>query len=346
MKAIEDYLVETTIGDIKDGRPIRMYYQGPGNVDEKKVYLMTNPIFSEPIDGEVECPCDDPNSNFGAYGAYGAYMFSPNPVYQKVPIRFDKRDVIACDFYIDIDNNPDSDTLNTFNINAFGFGIHSDSITLCGSLHPTKVIKFFDGNMAAMHNMWANGIADPLTDDLDWNLYNHNHCVRNISIVSSLIKSAWNFLKGDKPIWDVCDRYVIINETTIQIWKTVIGMILNSEYTMLHQQLLNDYVSELEHLLDEMEKHEQGRTGGYLNITSMRRISANDPAVSVAFRLDFFNILEECNKLELLRQIPLDTRLKLIQLFNKLNKHEVVALLNHYHKGDYKSLDTMDGWEL
>jgi hypothetical protein len=74
MKAIEDYLVETTIGDIKDGRPIRMYYQGHGNAGKKKVYLMTNPIFSEPIDGEVECPCDIPNNrNFDAY--YGAYPY-------------------------------------------------------------------------------------------------------------------------------------------------------------------------------------------------------------------------------------------------------------------------------
>ena len=115
---------------------------------------------------------------------------------------------------------------------------------------------------------------------------------------------------------------------------------------MLHQHLLNDYIAELENLLDEMEKYEQGLTVGHLNITRMRRISANDPTASVALRLEFFDILQECNKLELLRQIPLDTRLKLIQLFNKLDKHEVVALLNHYHKGDYKSLDTMEGWEL
>jgi hypothetical protein len=261
-----------------------------------------------------------------------------------IPIRFDRNEAIACDVYINIDKH-DSDS-DSFHINAFGFGIHSDGITLSGALCPTTVPALVDGDMANIRDLWINGIIDPLTDDLDWRLYGYHHRVRNILIVSSLIESAWNFLKGDKPIWDVCDRYVIINETTIQIWKTVIGMILNSEYTMLHQQLLYDYVSELEHLLDEMEKHEQGRTGGYLNITSMRRISANDPAVSVAFRLDFFNILEECNKLELLRQIPLDTRLKLIQLFNKLGKHEIVALLNHYHKGDYKSLDTMDGWEL
>ena len=117
---------------------------------------------------------------------------------------------------------------------------------------------------------------------------------------------------------------------------------------MLHQSLLNDYIAELEDFLDEMEKYEQGSTGGYFNTIPMRRIciSAHDPAASVVLGLDFFNILEECNKLELLRQIPLDARLKMIQLFNKLDKHEVVALLNHYHKGDYKSLDTMEGWEL
>ena len=36
MEKIEDYLVETMIGEIKDGRPIRMYYQGTGNADDKK----------------------------------------------------------------------------------------------------------------------------------------------------------------------------------------------------------------------------------------------------------------------------------------------------------------------
>jgi len=336
MKTIEDYLVETTIGEIKDGRPIRMYYQGHGNVDEKKVSLMTNPIFSEPIDGEVECPCDNPNSNFGAYGAY---MFSPNPVYQRVPIHFDRKDAIACDFYIDIDNNPDSDTLHTFNINAFGFGIHSDGITLCGSLHPTNVLKFFDGTMAEVHNMWANGITDPLTDGLDWNLYNHNHCVRNISIVSSLIKSAWNFLKRDKPIWEFDKSFI---DTDKQAWKTVGTMILNSEYTILHQTLMNDYITEVENWFRRMEEYEKGMgpsARGYI-------ITAYAFKYAYVFMFDFFDILKECNKLELLRQIPLDTRLKMIQSFNELGKHELVALLNHYHKGDYKSLDTMEGWEL
>lgn len=350
MKAIEDYLVETTIGDIKDGRPIRMYYQGPGNVNvnEKRVplMLMTNPIFSEPIDGEVECPCDNPNSNFGAYGAY---MFSPKPVYQRVPIRFDKRDVIACDFYIDIDNNPDSDTLYTFNINAFGFGIHSDGITLCGSLHPTKVLKFFNGTMAAVHNMWANGIADPLTDELDWNLYNHNHCVRNISIVSSLIKSAWNFLKRDKPIWKF-DNAFIISAADHQSWKMLITMILNSEYTMLHQKLMHDYVALVEELFHRMEEYEKDvdplAKKGFIATTLTRKQYSYAYKSAFEFMLEFFDILKECNKLELLCQIPLETRLKLIQSFNKLGKHELVALLNHYHKGDYKSLDTMDGWEL
>jgi hypothetical protein len=338
MKTIDDYLVETTIGDIKDGRPIRMYYQGTGDANDKKVSLMIKPMFSEPIDGEVEALCYDQDRFFNVY------TFSPNPVDPMIPIRFDRKDAIACDVYIKIEES-DSDS-DSFNINAFGFGIHSDGITLCGSLHPTTTLNLFDSRIASIRDLWIKGITDPITDDLDWKLYGDDHLIRNIPIVSGIIESAWNFLKGDKPIWELRDRYVIINETTIQIWKTVIGMILNSEYTMLHQQLLNDYVSELEHLLDGMEKYEQGRTGGYLNITSMRRISANDPAVSVAFRLDFFNILEECNKLELLRQIPLDARLKMIQLFNKLNKHEVVALLNHYHKGDYKSLDTMEGWEL
>jgi hypothetical protein len=348
MKAIEDYLVETTIGDIKDGRPIRMYYQGHGNAGKKKVYLMTNPIFSEPIDGEVECPCDIPNNrNFGAY--YGAYMFSPNPVYQKVPIRFDKRDAIACDFYISINDNPDSDTLHTFNINAFGFGIHSDGITLCGSLHPTKVLKFFDGNMAAMHNMWANGITDPLTDDLDWDLYNHDHCVRNISVVSSLIKSAWNFLKRDKPIWKF-DNSFIISAADHQSWKMVITMILNSEYTMLHQQLMDDYVALAEELFHRMEVYEKDvdllAKKGLIVTTLTRKQYSYSYQPAFEFMLEFFDILGECNKLELLRQIPLDTRLKMIQSFNELGKHELVALLNHYHKGDYKSLDTMEGWEL
>ena len=344
MEKIEDYLVETTIGEIKDGRPIRMYYQGTGNADAKKVLLMENPIFYEPIDGEVEALCYDQDRSFNAY------TFSPNPVDPMIPIRFDRKDAIACDFYIDIDNNPDSDTLNTFNINAFGFGIHSDGITLCGSLHPTKVIKFFDGTMASVHNMWVNGITDPLTDDLDWNLYNNDHCVRNISIVSSLIKSAWNFLKRDKPIWEF-DNTFIISAAAHQSWKMLITMILNSEYTMLHQRLMNDYdtfVEELFHRMEEYEKDvDQLAKKGFIVTTLMRKqysYSYQQPAFE--FMLEVFDILKECNKLELLCQIPLDTRLKLIQSFNKLGKHELVALLNHYHKGDYKSLDTMEGWEL
>ena len=342
MKKIEDYLVETTIGDVKDGKPIPFYYQGNGNADYKKMSIMVNPLFSEPIDGEVEVP--GTLYNFDVF--YG-YMFSSNPVQSKVPIRFDKKDAIACDVYIDIENS-DSNSLDpkSFNINAIGFNIHSDGITLCCSLYPNTVPKLFDSTIENVHDLWINGIKDPLTDDLNWKLYGYNHRIRNMSLIRSLIESAWNFLKGNKPIWDVRERYFIIDETAIQIWKTVIRMILNSEYTMLHQSLLNDYITELEDLLNEMEKYEQGRTGGYLNITSMRHISATDPAASVVLRLDFFDILEECNKLELLRQIPLDTRLKMIQLFNKLDKHEVVALLNHFHKGDYKSLDTMDGWEL
>ena len=349
MKAIEEYLLETTIGDIKDGRPIRMYYQGPGNVNEKRVplMLMTNPIFSEPIDGEVECPCDTPYSpNSGVY--YGAYVFSPNPVYQKVPIRFDKRDAIACDFYISINDNPNSDNINTFNINKFEFGIHSDGITLCGSLHPTKVIKFFDGPMAKVHNMWVNGIADPLTDDLDWNLYNKDHRVRNISIVSSLIKSAWNFLKGDKPIWEFDNRF-IIPPADHQSWRMLITMVLNSEYTMLHQTLMNDYnalVEELFHRMEECEKDVDPLANKGYAVTLIMRKYKYPLQSSFEFMLEFFDILKECNKLELLRQIPLETRLKMIQLFNERGKHELVALLNHYHKGDYKSLDTMEGWEL
>jgi hypothetical protein len=316
-----------------------MYYQGTGNANDKKVSLMTKPMFSEPIDGEVEAPVIY-NKDF----YYGAYVFSPDPMLSPpiVPIRFDKKDAIACDVYIDIENS-DSDS---FHINAFGFGIHSDGITLCGSLHPTTTLNLFDSRITSIRDLWIKGITDPITDDLDWKLYGDDHLIRNIPIVSGIIESAWNFLKRDKPIWEVRDRYVIINEENIQIWKTVIRMILNSEYTILHQSLLDDYIAELEDLLNKMEEYEQGRTVGYFNITRMRRISAHDSTASVALRLEFFDILEECNKLELLRQIPLDTRLKMIQLFNKLGKHEIVALLNHYHKGDYKSLDTMDGWEL
>ena len=338
MEKIEDYLVETTIGDIKDGRPVRMYYQGKGYAYAKEWSLMTQPVFSRPIDGEVEAPVVD-NST------YGAYVFSPKPVaHPEVPIRFDKKNAIACDVYIKIDN-PDSDS-DSFNINEFGFCIHSDGITLCGSLHPTTILNLFDSRIASIRDLWIKGITDPITDDLDWKLYGDDHRIRNIPIVFDIIESAWNFLKGDKPIWESRDRYVIINEENIQIWKTVIRMILNSEYTILHQRLLDDYIAELEHLVDEMEEYEQGRTLGYFNITRMRRISANDTTASVALRLEFFDILTECNKLELLRQIPLEKRSKMIKLFNKLDKHEVVALLNHYHKGDYKSLDTMEGWEL
>ena len=348
MKAIEDYLLETTIGDMKDGKPIRMYYQGYGNVDEKKVplMLMSNPIFSEPIDGEVECPCDNPNRpNYGAYGDYGAC----NPVYQKVPIHFDKRDAIACDFYIDIDNNPNSDILNTFTINSFGFSIHSDGITLCGSSHPTKVLKVFDGPLADLHNIWANGITDPLTDDLDWNLYNYDHCVRNISIVSSLIKSAWKFIKRDKPIWKFYNTF-IISAAEHQSWKMLISMILNSEYTMLHQTLMNDYVTFVEELFHMMEEYEKDvdplAQKGFIVTTLTRKQYSYSYQPAFEFMLEFFDILQECNKLELLCQIPLETRLKMIQSFNELGKHELVALLNHYHKGDYKSLDTMEGWML
>ena len=239
-----------------------------------------------------------------------------------IPIRFDKKDAIACDIYINIDNcDLDSES---FNINEFRFIIYSDDITLSCSLYPPTIPKLFD---------------------FDWKLYSHNSRVRNIAIVLDLIKSAWNFLKGDKPIWEVEDKYSIITETFIQVWKTVIKMILNSEYTILHQRLLDDYIAGLEDLLDGMEKYEQGGTEGYIN-TMSTYIPANNPTVADVIRLEFFDILQECNKLELLRQIPLEKRSKMIKLFNKLDKHEVVALLNHYHKGDYKSLDTMEGWEL
>jgi hypothetical protein len=317
MKTIEDYLVETTISEIKSGTPVRVYYQGNGDAGDKKASLITNPIFSEPIDGEVEALCNFPDHY--VYGVFPSRLEHP-----KAPIRFDRKDALGCDIYINIDNcDLDSDS---FNINEFRFIIYSDGITLSCSLYPPTVPKFLD--------------------DLDWKSYGHNHHVRNIPIVLDLIKSVWNFLKGDKPIWEANDKYSIITEKNIQIWKTVIRMILNSEYTILHQRLLDDYIAELENLLDEMEEYEQGRTVGYINITRMRRISANDTTASVALRLEFFDILTECNKLELLRQTPLEKRLKMIKLFNKLNKHEVVALLNHYHKGDYRSLDTMEGWEL
>ena len=312
MKTIEDYLVETTIGEIKDGRPVRMYYQGNGDADDKKVSLMTNPIFSEPIDGEVEAPCNSPEQ----YVVYYTFTNPPRLEHPKVPIRFDKKDALGCDIYINIDNcDLDSDS---FNINEFRFIIYSDDITLSCSLYPAIVPK--------------------LLDDLNWKVYGRNHHVRNIPIILDLIKSVWNFLKRDKPIWEVEDKYSITTETNIQVWNTVIKMILNSEYTILHQRLMGDYITEVEHLVDNMEDY----TRDCINSMFKRKPLDYD----FNYTVTLIDILKECNKLELLRQIPLDTRSKMIQLFNKAGKHELVALLNHYHKGDYKSLDTMEGWEL
>ena len=39
---------------------------------------------------------------------------------------------------------------------------------------------------------------------------------------------------------------------------------------------------------------------------------------------------------ELLRMIPLRLRILLVTHFNAEGKHETVAALNHYHRGDYK----------
>ena len=340
MEKIEDYLVETTIGDIKDGRLVRMYYQGNGNADDKKVSLLTKPLLSRPIDGEVEAPVSYAYDN-SAY--YGAYVFSPNPVRPMVPIRFDKKDAIACDVYIKIDN-PDSDS-DSFNINTIGFSIHSDGITLCSSLHPTNDPGVSDNPMENIRNLWINAIRDPLIDDFDlyWKLYGYEHRVREIPIVFKLIESAWNFLKGDKPIWKFDESFFAADDIAKQSWKTVVTMILNSEYTILHQSLMDDYIAEAEnyfHRVEENEKSFGPLVRGYI------KRSGYDFSSAFVFMLEFFDILTECNKLELLRQIPLDTRSKMIQLFNKIGKHEVVALLNHYHKGDYRSLDTMEGWEL
>ena len=333
MEKIEDYLVETTIGEIKDGRMVRMYYQGKGDANDKELSLMTQPVFSRPIDGEVEASVVN-NST------YGAYVFSPTPVvHPTVPIRFDKKDAIACDVYIKIDNH-DSDS-DISNINKIGFGIHSDGITLIGSLHPIEGPVVSDNPIENMRNLWIYGISDPLTNELN-GICSHNLRVRQMPIIFKLIESAWNFLKGDKPIWKF-DKSSIINDTDEQAWKTVVTMILNSEYTMLHQQLMNDYIAEAEnwfHRVEEKEEYMGPLARGYIKLSAYAFKSA------FAFMLEFFDILTECNKLELLREIPLDTRSKMIQLFNKAGKHELVALLNHYHKGDYKSLDTMEGWEL
>jgi hypothetical protein len=46
--------------------------------------------------------------------------------------------------------------------------------------------------------------------------------------------------------------------------------------------------------------------------------------------------LVENNRPELLRTIPLRLRILLTTHFNAEGKHEIVAALNHYHKGDYK----------
>jgi len=339
MEKIEDYLVETTIGDMKDGRLIRMYYQGKGYADDKEWSLMTQPVFSRPIDGEVEAPVVN-NST------YGAYVFSPTPVvHPTVPIRFDKKDAIGYDIYINIDNcDLDSDR---FNINKIGFGIHSDGITLSGSLHPIEGPVVSDNPIENMRNLWIYGISDPLTDDL-YGLYGHNCHVRRIPIVFKLIESAWNFLKGDKPIWKF-DKSFMSNDTDEQAWKMVVTMILNSEYTMLHQSLMNDYIAEAEnyfHRMEENEKDIKSLAGGNTIAIPMHNYPYSYFQDAFVFMSDFFDILTECNKLELLRQIPLETRSKMIQLFNKAGKHELVALLNHYHKGDYRSLDTMEGWEL
>lgn len=42
------------------------------------------------------------------------------------------------------------------------------------------------------------------------------------------------------------------------------------------------------------------------------------------------------NRPELLRMIPLRLRILLVTHFNAEGKHEIVAALNHYHRGDYK----------
>lgn len=46
--------------------------------------------------------------------------------------------------------------------------------------------------------------------------------------------------------------------------------------------------------------------------------------------------LVENNRMELLRMIPLRLRILLITHFNAEGKHEIVAALNHYHRGDYR----------
>lgn len=55
--------------------------------------------------------------------------------------------------------------------------------------------------------------------------------------------------------------------------------------------------------------------------------------------LTVYILIEELvknNRMALLRMIPLRLRILLITHFNAEGKHEIVAALNHYHRGDYK----------
>jgi hypothetical protein len=65
----------------------------------------------------------------------------------------------------------------------------------------------------------------------------------------------------------------------------------------------------------------------------------NQDSFDESCHADFILIEElvENNRPDLLRMIPLRLRIMLVTHFNAEGKHEIVAALNHYHRGDYKN---------
>ena len=109
---------------------------------------------------------------------------------------------------------------------------------------------------------------------------------------------------------------------------------LSEGYITLHKSMIHGIVtSKNQELAERCLEYDCGNDIAFIwDSVNQELFDANCQAVCI-----LIEELVENNRMELLRMIPLRLRILLVTHFNAEGKHEIVAALNHYHKGDYKN---------
>jgi hypothetical protein len=142
-----------------------------------------------------------------------------------------------------------------------------------------------------------------------------NSSLTSIYPLMYVLKKCWHVL--DKMDFSYIMSFEDLSEAYVSLYKSIIHGIVTSKNQELAEGCVNYHCgNDIAFIWNDVGQES-------FNIYCMKDCILVEELV-------------ENNRMELLRMIPLRLRIMLVTHFNAEGKHEIVAALNHYHRGDYK----------